>query len=318
MTNTPERIVLYDSTVDGANHERTKVAGMLVRWPDPRPRLIVDDHYCSGDDNPYWQSDDSTMTLELSPEGTLALAEVLGVGVDGLLDAIKSQIADRYRDPMDWLEKTCNKHGIEFVTSAGDVHDELTGTMKKHKHGQDDDNESVFAVEGPVRRMLIDTLRNDISGSGLCSAAQRLALIAHTGQVDQVGEEYSYHPKWVAHEIQRAGGSKETEAAAWLHDVVEDTWVTLEFLSQVGFPDVVVSAVDAVTKRSGETPQDYAMRIADNPIATSVKRADLAHNTDPYRLNNLEPSTRARLVAKYEEFTKLLDAAVARTESKSS
>lgn len=152
-------------------------------------------------------------------------------------------------------------------------------------------------------------LRTEINAGGLVEAASRLAHLAHDGQVDKAGRDYVGHPGRVAEHVAAAGGPPEAVAAGWLHDTVEDTWVSLEFLAQAGFPDVVIQAVDAVTKRAGEPTEDYARRIATNPVGVIVKRADLADNTDPGRLSQLEPSTRARLEAKYAAFTDQLDTA---------
>ena len=121
---------------------------------------------------------------------------------------------------------------------------------------------------------------------------------------------YIRHPQEVAWRIKKAGGPPEAQAAGWLHDVVEDTWVTPAFLAVSGFPGSVINAVEAVTKRSGEPTEEYVRRIAGDPLAVTVKRADLADNTDPERLDKLDPSTRARLEAKYAAFTAMLDAAI--------
>lgn len=62
----------------------------------------------------------------------------------------------------------------------------------------------------------------------------------------------------------------------------------------------------AVTKRSGEPPEEYAARILATPGAPLVKEADLAHNADPARLAVLDDATRTRLTAKYARMRALL------------
>lgn len=91
---------------------------------------------------------------------------------------------------------------------------------------------------------------------------------------------------------------------------MEDTWVTPEFLAKAGFPESVITAVDAVTKRADEPTEQYVRRIAATPLGVVVKRADLADNTDPERLKLLDAETRARLEAKYAVFTKALNMAM--------
>jgi (p)ppGpp synthase/HD superfamily hydrolase len=160
-------------------------------------------------------------------------------------------------------------------------------------------------------------LRDHIAGGadGLVQAARLLAEVAHEGQVDKAGQPYTGHPERVAGHVKDIGGQVEAVTAAWLHDTVEDTWVTPGFLAEAGFPHSVISAVDAVTKRTGEPTQDYVARITADPLAVMVKRADLADNTDPRRLGVLDPTVRARLTRKYQTFTAALDAAVRGNQS---
>ena len=65
------------------------------------------------------------------------------------------------------------------------------------------------------------------------------------------------------------------------------------------FGSRIAEAVDAITCRPGERKLDYYARVKLNPIALTVKAADLADNTDPRRLQLLEPDLRAELEAKY-------------------
>ena len=83
----------------------------------------------------------------------------------------------------------------------------------------------------------------------------------------------------------RVSGASE-RIAAILHDVVEDTPVTLDQLAKEGFSREVVDAVDALTKRRGENRIDAAKRAAANPIARVVKLADNAENMDLSRISN--------------------------------
>jgi (p)ppGpp synthase/HD superfamily hydrolase len=92
-----------------------------------------------------------------------------------------------------------------------------------------------------------------------------------------------------------------------LHDVVEDTDVTLEDLTALGCPAEVLAAVDAISKRPGEAQGDYLARVMANPIALRVKRADIADNMSADRMGRLDTSTQQRLQAKYEAALRLLD-----------
>lgn len=138
----------------------------------------------------------------------------------------------------------------------------------------------------------------------LVQLAQAIAVRAHTGQVDKNVRPYIGHPARVA---ERVGGDDGAQIVAWLHDVVEDTEVSLEDLRRQ-FPDFVVDAVDAMSKRTGEPLDDYYARVRADPIARAVKLADIADNTDPDRLALLEEPTRLRLLAKYDHARRALGA----------
>ena len=142
----------------------------------------------------------------------------------------------------------------------------------------------------------------------LVATARRIATAAHRGQVDKAGAPYIGHPPRVAGHAAAAGGDHRVVAAAWLHDVVEDTVVTPDDLRAAGIPDDVVAAVLAVSKRPGESLEDYVARVRADPLAVAVKTADLADNTDPARLARLDEATRLRLTEKYARVRELLAA----------
>lgn len=113
----------------------------------------------------------------------------------------------------------------------------------------------------------------------LTCEAMKLAYAAHHGQVDKSGIPYIFHPIHLAEQMQ----DEYTTCVALLHDVVEDTDVTLEELAKV-FPPEVVEAVRLMTHGKDEPYLDYVRRIKENPIAKVVKLADLRHNSDESRM----------------------------------
>jgi hypothetical protein len=115
----------------------------------------------------------------------------------------------------------------------------------------------------------------------LLARAVALAAVAHARQVDKSGRAYIFHPLSVVQRCERHGETAQVVAA--LHDVVEDTWVTLDMLRGLGFPEDVVEAVDAISHRKGERFFDYIRRCGRNPLAKLVKLADLEDNSDPRR-----------------------------------
>ena len=146
--------------------------------------------------------------------------------------------------------------------------------------------------------------------STLTDRARDIATRAHRGQTDKTGADYIDHPRRVAERVRQYAAADQQEAAqvvAWLHDVVEDTGVTLDDLRE-DFPANVVAGVDAMTRRPGEDGDDYYRRVAAHPLARAVKQADLDDNTDPARTALLDEDTRTRLARKYAHAREVLAA----------
>lgn len=125
--------------------------------------------------------------------------------------------------------------------------------------------------------------------------AYDIAKSAHWGQKDREGEDYILHSLRVA----AKGKTEEERIIGLLHDVVEDTDVTLEHLAGVGFSKEILSAIEALTKKEGETYGEYLDRVKENGLAKTVKLYDIEDNTDPERLSKLDEETREKLTKKY-------------------
>jgi (p)ppGpp synthase/HD superfamily hydrolase len=115
-------------------------------------------------------------------------------------------------------------------------------------------------------------------GNGI-EAAIQLALSAHAGQTDKAGAPYILHPL----RVMLAGATAEERIVGVLHDVVEDSDVELDVIRE-SFGAQIADAVDAMTKRRGETYSDFIQRCAENPLARRVKQNDLADNMNVGRL----------------------------------
>ncbi|MGI5394912.1 HD domain-containing protein [Streptomyces sp. CA-251251] len=135
---------------------------------------------------------------------------------------------------------------------------------------------------------------------------ETVARAAHAGQTDKAGRPYTDHLRAVAEGVRRRGGDEEQIAAAWLHDAVEDDALSEEWLREAALSRRTKDIVLALTKRSGEPPEEYAARILATPGARLVKEADLGHNADAARLAVLDGATRARLTEKYTRMRALL------------
>ncbi|TWF94260.1 HD domain-containing protein [Saccharopolyspora dendranthemae] len=135
---------------------------------------------------------------------------------------------------------------------------------------------------------------------------EAIARRAHAAQVDKAGRPYAEHLAAVADGVRARGGSDEQVAAAWLHDSVEDEALSEAWLHEASLPQRTKDIVLALTKRAGESPEDYAARILATQGARLVKESDLAHNADPERLSVLDEPTRERLNRKYAHMRSLL------------
>lgn len=107
-----------------------------------------------------------------------------------------------------------------------------------------------------------------------------LAVEIHRGQKDKYGRPYILHPLRVMFRLE----GETAQMAGVLHDVVEDSHLTLDDLRQMGYPEAVLAAVDGVTRREGETYQAFVARSGQHPVARQVKLADLEDNMDLRRL----------------------------------
>src|ERR1700693_2644795 len=105
----------------------------------------------------------------------------------------------------------------------------------------------------------------------LLEKAIGIAVEAHRGQKDRHGSPYILHPLRV---MQRTATATD-QIVAVLHDVVEDTDWTFDQLRQEGFPQIIIEALERVTKKEGEKYEDFVRRSAEHPLSRSVKIADL-------------------------------------------
>ena len=130
--------------------------------------------------------------------------------------------------------------------------------------------------------------------------AMRIAYDAHHGQLDKSGVPYVYHPIHLAEQMQ----TEEECIVALLHDVVEDTNITFEQLEKE-FSETVIQALRLLTHDDSVPYMDYVRKIKNNPIAKSVKLADLHHNSDVTRLDEISEKDKLRN-KKYSEAIKIL------------
>lgn len=119
------------------------------------------------------------------------------------------------------------------------------------------------------------------NNAGMLKKALEIACKAHNGQVDKGGNPYILHPIGVALNC----NTQQEKIVALLHDVVEDTPITIEDLRMAGFANGIIDAVKCLTKTEGEEYKDFIKRVSTNKLATQVKIRDLKDNMDVTRLN---------------------------------
>ena len=121
----------------------------------------------------------------------------------------------------------------------------------------------------------------------------------HHGQYDKIGAPYILHPVFVAEQMD----TEKATIVALLHDVIEDTSITLDDLRDKGYSDEIIVAIDALTRRTGETYSAYIERLSNNKLARRVKIADLRHNLQPERVAMFGNTS---LVKRYQKALRML------------
>ena len=135
----------------------------------------------------------------------------------------------------------------------------------------------------------------------LIKKAMKICFEAHKEQVDKTGIPYVFHPFHLAEQMD----DELSTICALLHDVVEDTEMTLEDISNLGFGDDVCRVLSLLTHKDDVPYMDYVREIAKNPTATKVKIADLKHNSDLTRLDIIDEWAIKRK-EKYSEALRIL------------
>lgn len=136
----------------------------------------------------------------------------------------------------------------------------------------------------------------------LTKKALKISFETHKNQTDKSGIPYVYHPFHLAEQMD----DEYSTCVALLHDVVEDSNLTLDDLIEDGFPKEITDAIALMTHDKSVPYLDYVAQIKKNPIARVVKLADLRHNSDLSRLDAVDDKALER-VDKYKKAILLLN-----------
>ncbi len=175
----------------------------------------------------------------------------------------------------------------------------------------EDEGKSGFYSDRPdFQRMIHDVERRKIKAI-VCYKLDRISrkMSDLTNMIDFLNKydcallmPYVFHPFHVAEQMT----DEATTIVALLHDVVEDTDYTLEDIAAEGFGKEILEAVALMTHEDGVPYLDYVAKLKDNPIARTVKLADLAHNSDLSRIGEIDEETKQRL-EKYKKAKAILE-----------
>ena len=121
----------------------------------------------------------------------------------------------------------------------------------------------------------------------------------HSGQFDKGGNPYILHPLKVMYYLKST--DEELMCVALGHDILEDTDATFADLRAIGMSERVIEAINALTKKPGQSYEEYKESVFSNADAMHVKLCDLRHNSDFRRLKGISEKDVARM-AKYMQF----------------
>ena len=136
----------------------------------------------------------------------------------------------------------------------------------------------------------------------LTRLASKIAYKAHEGQTDKAGVPYIFHPIHIAEQMD----SEESCVVALLHDVIEDSDITLEILSKY-FNDDIITDLRVLTNKENDDYVMYIKRVKTNKLATKVKIKDLEHNRDLTRLDEVTDKDRKRSLKYWQAIRYLED-----------
>lgn len=138
----------------------------------------------------------------------------------------------------------------------------------------------------------------------MTNKAMMVAYNAHHGQVDKCGIPYIFHPIHLAEQMD----DEISCTVALLHDVVEDTEITIKDLAKL-FPVEVIDAVNLLTRNKETSYYEYIEALKSNKVAVKVKLSDLDHNLDITRMtheDSLESAKVKALRSRYKKAKEIL------------
>ena len=169
--------------------------------------------------------------------------------------------------------------GKFYVYSFGAEKWVRSAIMLRYQWAEDDLYDQYTEVSENDALFNLDTQR--INLLQLFSKAKKIAYKAHHGQIDKGENPYIEHPLAVAESLE----DLEQKIIALLHDVLEDSQITAEFLLEQGFTKRIISSIITLSKKDGQNYDEYLKFIKQDNLAWKVKMADIRHNMDISRIS---------------------------------
>lgn len=119
---------------------------------------------------------------------------------------------------------------------------------------------------------------------GQLSTAIWIASSEFVNIFDKGGNPYILHCLYVMRKVRYH--SIDAMIVGVLHDVLEDTSMSKGGLVSLGIERGLVKVVDLLTKKEGQTYEEYKEAVKSHPLAVIVKLADLEHNMKLSRIKN--------------------------------
>jgi hypothetical protein len=219
-------------------------------------------------------------------------------GVDALERTARATDAelDDHGDDEDWIMEEFEAEMMTTTTDQAEPMERVEARMSARP---------AVATSVAPALLPVSTPSAETVAVAQVSLARGIAFVAHRGRLDKSGLPYVDHPGRVAERFDIVAEPIEA-AAAWLHDVLEDTPITAQELLEAGVLPEIVDVVRLLTRTPDVSPDEYYARIRRHPSALAVKLADIDDNTAPWRLRRLSYGTQVRLAQKYEHARRAL------------
>ena len=199
-------------------------------------------------------------------------------------------------DKLNYNEVVKDDNGKRYTYRFGAEEWVRSGIMVRYMCPDDSKFDQYIVISEDKAMQLLDEQRNKLNQ--LLPLAITVATEAHKGQLDKGGNPYILHPQAVAASLDNT----ENKIVAYLHDVIEDTDVTLDELEKLGFTYRILNSVRILTKSKDVSYDDYLKSVKKDSNAWHVKMADIRHNMDISRI----PEPTAKDFSRIEKYKKAL------------